>query len=91
MRNRKIFLKYLICNKSLIKNDVIQQFTYEVAKKSTARSQARVISGIKAFYKYLLLENIVSDDPTTLLEGPKIGQKLPDFLTVEEINALIAA
>jgi len=57
----------------------------------TARSQARVISGIKAFYKYLLLENIVSDDPTTLLEGPKIGQKLPDFLTVEEINKLIAA
>ena len=55
----------------------------------TARTQARVISGIKAFYKYLLLENIVSDDPTTLLEGPKIGQKLPDFLTVEEINALI--
>ena len=57
----------------------------------TARSQARVISGIKAFYKYLLLENILNDDPTTLLEGPKIGQKLPDYLTVEEINSLIAA
>ena len=57
----------------------------------TSRTQARVISGIKAFYKYLLLENMVNDDPTTLLEGPKIGQKLPDFLTVEEINALIAA
>jgi integrase/recombinase XerD len=56
-----------------------------------ARSQARVLSGIKAFYKYLLIENIVSDDPTTLLEGPKLGRKLPDFLTVEEINAIIAA
>ena len=56
-----------------------------------ARSQARVLSGIKSFYKYLLLENIVSDDPTTLLEGPKLGRKLPDFLSVEEINSLILA
>jgi integrase/recombinase XerD len=56
-----------------------------------ARSQARVLSGIKAFYKYLLLENIISDDPTTLLEGPRLGRKLPDFLSVEEVNAIIAA
>src|SRR6187549_3036080 len=52
----------------------------------TARSQARTLSGIKAFYKYLLMENMVNDDPTELLEGPRIGQKLPDFLTVEEVN-----
>ncbi|MDQ3051096.1 MAG: site-specific tyrosine recombinase XerD [Bacteroidota bacterium] len=57
----------------------------------SARSQARLLSGIKSFYKYLLLENVVNDDPTTLLEGPKLGRKLPDFLTVEEINAIIAA
>jgi integrase/recombinase XerD len=56
-----------------------------------SRSQARVLSGIKSFYKYLLLENVVTDDPTTLLEGPKLGRKLPDFLTVEEINTIIAA
>ncbi|MFN9595167.1 MAG: site-specific tyrosine recombinase XerD [Bacteroidota bacterium] len=55
-----------------------------------SRSQARVLSGIKSFYKYLLLENVVIDDPTTLLEGPKLGRKLPDFLTVEEINTIIA-
>ncbi|MFM7175962.1 MAG: site-specific tyrosine recombinase XerD [Bacteroidota bacterium] len=55
-----------------------------------SRSQARVLSGIKSFYKYLLLENVVTDDPTTLLEGPKLGRKLPDFLTVEEINTIIA-
>jgi integrase/recombinase XerD len=57
----------------------------------TARTQARVLSGIKAFYKYLLMENLINDNPTALIEGPKVGQKLPDFLTVEEINALIAA
>lgn len=55
-----------------------------------SRSQARVLSGIKSFYKYLLLENVVTDDPTTLLEGPKLGRKLPDFLTVDEINTIIA-
>lgn len=57
----------------------------------TARTQARILSGIKAFYKYLLVENIISTDPTELLEGPRIGFKLPEFLTVEEINRLIAA
>jgi integrase/recombinase XerD len=56
-----------------------------------ARSQARVLSGIKSFYKYLLIENVVTDDPTTLLEGPKLGRKLPDFLTVEEINLIIGS
>ena len=56
-----------------------------------ARSQARLLSGIKSFYKYLLLENIVNDDPTTLLEGPKLGRKLPDFLTYDEINLIIGA
>jgi integrase/recombinase XerD len=57
----------------------------------TARTQARILSGIKAFYKYLLVENMVQDDPTELIEGPRIGQKLPDFLTVEEVNQLIDA
>lgn len=57
----------------------------------SARSQARVISGIKAFYKYLLMENIIVDDPTTLIDGPKLGRKLPDFLSVDEINQIIGA
>lgn len=55
----------------------------------TSRTQARVLSGIKAFYKYMLMENLIQDDPTSLIDGPKIGHKLPDFLTVEEINALL--
>lgn len=55
----------------------------------TARSQARVISGIKAFYKYLLLENVLNNDPTALLEAPKLGRKLPETLSLEDINLLI--
>ncbi len=56
----------------------------------SARSQARIISGIKQFYAFLLLENVISDDPSELLEQPKIGRKLPEILTIEEIDALIA-
>jgi integrase/recombinase XerD len=55
----------------------------------SARSQVRLISGIKAFFKFLLLENILEDDPTTLLESPKIGRKLPEVLSVKEIDLLV--
>ena len=54
-----------------------------------ARSQARMISGIKAFFKFMLLEDIIEDDPTNLISGPKIGQKLPDVLSIEEINRML--
>ncbi|NTW31390.1 MAG: site-specific tyrosine recombinase XerD [Bacteroidetes bacterium] len=57
----------------------------------SARTQARIISGIKAFYKYLMLENIVKVNPTELLESPKLGRKLPDTLSVLEIDRLISA
>jgi len=54
-------------------------------------SQARILSGIKAFYKYMLMEDIIQDDPSELLESPKIQRKLPDTLSYEDINKLIAA
>jgi len=57
----------------------------------SATSQARVISGIRSFYKYLLLENELNNDPTTLIESPKLGRKLPDTLSVDEINKIIDA
>ncbi|MCW3072021.1 MAG: Tyrosine recombinase xerC [Segetibacter sp.] len=57
----------------------------------SARTQARVISGIKGFYKYLLLENVLNNDPTTLLESPQLGRKLPDTLSLEDINGIIDA
>ncbi len=56
----------------------------------SARSQARIISGIKAFYKFLVLENTISENPAELLESPKLGRKLPDTLSVEEIDQIIA-
>lgn len=57
----------------------------------SARSQARIISGVRAFYKYLLLENEIRNDPSELLELPKPGHKLPEVLSLDEINTLIAA
>ena len=57
----------------------------------SAKSQARIISGIKAFYKYLLLEDLIKNDPTQLLESPKLPRKLPEVLSVEEINQIIGA
>ena len=57
----------------------------------SARSQARIISGIKQFYAYLLIENLITSDPSELLEQPKIGRKLPEVMTIEEIDLLINA
>ena len=52
-------------------------------------SQARIISGIRAFYKYLLMEDVISIDPTALLEGPRLKRKIPDVLNIEEVNSLL--
>ncbi len=54
-----------------------------------ARTQARIISGLKAFYKYLLIEDIVNKNPLELIESPKIGLKLPDTLSIEEIDLIV--
>ena len=54
-------------------------------------SQARILSGIKSFYKYLLMEDIIKSDPSELLESPKIQRKLPDTLSINDINKLIDA
>ena len=56
----------------------------------SARSQARIISGIKSFYKFLLLEDVIETDPTTLLESPRIGRKLPEVLNHEEVELILA-
>lgn len=55
----------------------------------SAKTQTRIISGLKAFYKYLVLENLIIQNPTELLESPRLGRKLPDTLTKEEIDKLI--
>ncbi len=56
----------------------------------SARTQARIISGVRQFYEFLLLENTISSDPTDGVEQPKIGRKLPEFLTIEEVDTLIS-
>ena len=56
-----------------------------------ASSQARIISGIKAFFNYLMMEDIIAEDPTSLIEAPKLSRKLPDTLNITEINALLSA
>ena len=53
------------------------------------RSQARILSGIKAFYKYMLIEDLIDADPTQLTESPKLGRRLPAVLSVQEIEAMI--
>ena len=69
----------------------LQQFVKWIGELGmTATSQARIISGIRGFYKYCLVEQITKTDPSTLLEAPKTRRKLPDILTFEEIELVIA-
>jgi len=56
-----------------------------------AHSQARIISGVKAFFKYLLIEKRISDDPTVLIDAPRLGRKLPDILDLHEIDKILEA
>ncbi len=56
-----------------------------------ARSQARIISGLKSFFKHLILEDIITANPIELIESPKVGRKLPDTLSIEEINQIVDA
>jgi integrase/recombinase XerD len=70
----------------------LQSFIQTIGKLEMApSSQARIISGIKSFFKYCLLEQIITINPTTLLPTPKIQRKLPDVLSFEEIEQLIGA
>ena len=74
-----------------IQKETIQKFIYEIAKIVNPRSQARIISGLKSFFTYMVFEDYRADNPMDLVESPKIGRKLPDTLSEKEINALIEA
>jgi integrase/recombinase XerD len=68
----------------------LQQFVARLNDSGiTPRSQARIVSGVKSFYRFLFMEKLIANDPTELLESPKTGRKLPEILTVNEINRLI--
>ncbi|MDY0779620.1 site-specific tyrosine recombinase XerD [Tenacibaculum sp. IB213877] len=74
-----------------IQKDTIQEFVYRLAKKVNPRSQARIISGLRSFFDYLVFEDYRNDNPVDLIEAPKIGRKLPDTLSQQEIDQLIQA
>ncbi|MRX65516.1 site-specific tyrosine recombinase [Maribacter luteus] len=74
-----------------INKETVQRFVYEIATSVNPRSQARIISGLKSFFNYLNFEDYRTDNPMDLLESPKIGRKLPDTLSIDEINDIIAA
>ena len=74
-----------------IQEETLQQFIYEVSKEVNPRSQARIISGLKSFFSYLIFEDYRADNPLELIESPRLGRKLPDTLAIEEIDNLIEA
>ena len=74
-----------------IKTSDLQNFIYHYSKTHKARSQARLISGLSSFFDYLLIENYIEVNPMDIIESPKIGLKLPDTLSEEEINKIINA
>ena len=77
-------------NPEKISEGSIQQFIYELAKNVNTRSQSRTISGLRSFFEYLIFEDYRKDNPTQLIETPKIGRKLPDTLSQNEIDEIIA-
>ncbi len=69
----------------------IQTFLYETSKKVNAKSQARIISGLRSFFGYLVFEDYIKINPLDAIESPKTGQRLPDTLSIHEIDQLIGA
>ncbi len=83
--------RYQTASPISIQAEEIQQFIYEEAKEKRAYSQSRRISGLKSFFKYLIFEKYRDDLPTQWLEAPKIGRKLPDTLSVQEVELILDA
>ena len=88
------FLESELVGKSLNQvdfSDLKEFIAWIHGRGMSASSQARILSGIKTFFHFLVLEGLLSDNPTTLLESPKLSRKLPDTLSIHEINSLIDA
>ena len=73
-----------------IEKETLQEFIYNIAKELNPRSQSRIISGLKGFFNYLIFEEYRATNPLDLIESPKIGRKLPDTLSIEEIDTIIS-
>lgn len=74
-----------------ISEETVQQFIYEISKTVNPQSQARIISGLRSFFSYLIFEDYRITNPMELIEIPRIGRKLPDTLSTDEIDSLIGA
>ena len=72
-----------------IDSEIVQQFIYTIAKEVNARSQSRIISGLRSFFDYLIFEDYRKTNPLALIESPKIGRKLPDTLSIEDIDKIV--
>lgn len=70
---------------------VLKEFVYSISSEVNPRTQSRILSGLKSFFSYLIFEDLRADNPMDLIEAPKLQQSLPDTLSVEEIDRLIAA
>lgn len=76
---------------TLISHENFQNYLSQLnEQKINARSQSRVISSIRSFFKYLMIEKIIDNNPSELLENPKTGKKLPEFLTIDEIDLMVS-
>lgn len=94
MRDIQKLMNFLVLNESptdpiQINGEEIQFFIYEASKQLNARSQSRLISGLRSFFDYLIVEKYRTSNPTELIEMPKLGRKLPEVLSEVEIDRII--
>ncbi len=79
----------IVISPTKISPDMLQQFVFDISKSLNPRSQSRVISGLKSFFEYLIFEDYREHNPMEIIESPKIGRKLPDVLSLAEIDKMI--
>ncbi|MFZ1457476.1 MAG: site-specific tyrosine recombinase XerD [Saprospiraceae bacterium] len=97
IRDAEKLMEYVIISKidltpDKLTSDHLTSFIYYINDLGLEpKSQARIISGIRAFYKYMMMEDIIENDPSSLLEGPKLQRTLPDVLSYEEIDHMIGS
>ncbi len=93
VRKLRTYMEELgLCSPTEVEPSHIENFLAHLYDLSLSKtSSARILSGVKAFFKYLMLEDVIESSPTELIESPKLSRKLPEVLTPEEIDRLIAA
>src|SRR5690554_6842038 len=85
---RWLYSNEIVVSPTVISQDRVQEFIYETAKNVNPRSQSRIISGLKGFFNYLIFEDYRKTNPLELIDSPQLGRKLPDTLSLDEIDAL---